>query len=174
MSSILLGSKGNRSMWAAAASELAAKVLSLVPDATFQSDGEAMTSAQFEAKLQAYVTAVQTTNSVRAQLHDAIVAEDNLLAAIKAATHGFFSYVIAQYGEASTTFSALGFTVKKLAKKTAAVTAAAVEKSLATRAERHTLGKRQKASIHGTAATPPASTATPPAPTADKPGPTKA
>jgi hypothetical protein len=167
MSSILLATKVTRAILAAAATEFAAKVRSLLPDATFMSNGEPMTTAQMATQADTFVTATQATNSGRASLHELVVAEDDALATFQGSVRSFLNYIIAQYGEPSTMFGALGFTAKKATHKTAASKALAVEKSLATRAERHTLGKRQKESIHGTVPTP--------APTTpDKPGPTKA
>ena len=55
----------------------------------------------------------------------------------------------AAYGESSKAFAAFGFSARKQATKSAETKAAAVEKLRATRALRHTLGSRQKASLHG-------------------------
>jgi len=69
------------------------------------------------------------------------------------------SYVVATFGEASTTFTDFGFTPRKVTTPTAETKAEAVQKRLATRDARHTMGPRQKAKITG--ATTPAVNAPP-------------
>jgi len=59
------------------------------------------------------------------------------------------NHVSALYGEASTEFAAFGFAPKVVTKVAVAKKAAAVKKSEATRAARHTMGKRQKEEITG-------------------------
>jgi len=74
------------------------------------------------------------------------------------------NHVSALYGETSTEFAAFGFAPKVVTKVDVATKAAAVEKREATRAARHTMGKRQKEEITGEtspAATAPTTPATP-------------
>jgi hypothetical protein len=151
MSSILLSARVNRSILVAAASELAAKLLSLLPTASFVVNGAPMTSAQMQSELLAYVAAVQATNSARVQAKNMEVAEKNALVLVKAATRALYAYVVAQFGVASTVFSGLGFTVNKVGRKSAATKAEAVLKGKATREARDTGGKREKEDIHGAA-----------------------
>jgi hypothetical protein len=156
MSSIFLGTRLSRAVYAAAATEFAAKVESLLPGATIVGNGVKRTAAQVEAVALAYVAAVQATNTARANLHSLVAAEAAALATLKDAVRSVLAFVVSSFGEGSSVFSGLGFTVKKLAKKTAAAKALAVVKGKATREERHTMGKRQKAGIHGTVSSPPA------------------
>jgi hypothetical protein len=57
---------------------------------------------------------------------------------------------VATLGPTSQTLSQFGFEPRKPRKRTAVAKAAAAQKSRATRAERHTMGPRQKAAIRGT------------------------
>jgi hypothetical protein len=54
------------------------------------------------------------------------------------------------FGKASPVLGDFGYTTKTAQKPSAAIKAVAVEKRAATRAARHTQGKRQKAKITGT------------------------
>ncbi len=68
----------------------------------------------------------------------------------------------AEFGKASVTVEDFGMSPLKPAARSLGSRVEAVAKSLATRVERHTLGKRQKAAVHGTA--PPKPAAKPPEP----------
>jgi hypothetical protein len=60
------------------------------------------------------------------------------------------TYLVATLGAGSQTLVHFGFEPRKPPKRTVRAKAAAAVKSRATRAERHTIGPRQKAAIHGT------------------------
>jgi hypothetical protein len=163
MSNVILSGKGNRASLVAEATELAAKIESELPGAVFVVKGVKLTLAQAKAKLLGYVTAVQSTNTGRAALHNLVGAEDGALDDARDVTRAIQSFVISNYGEDAAQLTALNLVAKKPGTKTVAVKAEAIAKGKATREVRHTLGPRQKESLHGTV--PP-----PPAPTADKPG----
>ena len=107
------------------------------------------------AKLfQELVDAINAATAARTAAHDALVAErakskavDPVLAALK-------SYLLSVYSDAAT-LADFGLTPRKPRRaRTQAEGAATAAKRRATRVARHTLGKRQKAAIHGAAASP--------------------
>jgi hypothetical protein len=59
------------------------------------------------------------------------------------------SYVYGAYGKENPVVAEFGFPIVKAAFKSALVKAGAAIKSTATRVARHTMGKKEKASIHG-------------------------
>ncbi|MGH7283652.1 MAG: hypothetical protein ACRELY_19165 [Polyangiaceae bacterium] len=112
-------------------------------------------SAAFQSEIDTSDTVDQLAlklSAARQAQHDAQARSQSITAAIKA-------LVISQYGDASPVLAEFGFSPRKVATKTVAEKMLVVEKSLATRAARHTMGSKQKASIHGDvnapAATPP-------------------
>lgn len=123
-------------------------------------NGKVMSATQIVALVQSHLDAATHVANLRAQLKSSIQSEDELHATIKAAVNCIRSYVAAMYGERSTQYASLGFDPRKEAQKTAKSKAQAVDKSLATRAARHTMGKKQRGDIFGEVpATPSASPA---------------
>jgi hypothetical protein len=112
-------------------------------------NGEIMTTAQLVAVFQGHLDSITKVTALRAQLKAAIQSEDTLRASAKSATICLRNYVAAAYGDASTQYASLGFTMRKLAQKSAEKKALAVEKLRATREARHTMGKVQKSKITG-------------------------
>jgi hypothetical protein len=81
---------------------------------------------------------------------------------------GLKTLIVMTYGtKAANVLEDFGFPPAKQPKKAAKVKAVAVDKSLATRAARHTMGKKQKAKIKGVVTAPEA----PPSPPAPAPAP---
>ena len=112
-------------------------------------NGKIMTVPQVVALIQSHLDATAHVASLRAQLKAAIQNEDTLHATVKAAVICIRGYVAAAYGEQSTQYASLGFAPRKPAQKSAKTKAQAVDKLLATRAARHTMGKQQRAKIFG-------------------------
>jgi hypothetical protein len=125
--------------------------------------GKVMTAAQIVALIQSHLDATAHVASLRAQLKAAIQTEDTLHATVKAAVICIRSYVAAAYGEQSSQYASLGFDPRKPAQKSAKTKAQAVDKLLATRAARHTMGKQQRAKIFGEPPATPAESAGAPA-----------
>jgi hypothetical protein len=125
--------------------------------------GKIMTPAQIVALFQSHLDATAHVANLRAQLKAAIQSEDALHATVKAAVVCVRSYVAAAYGERSTQYASLGFEPRKPAQKSAKTKAQAVDKLLATRTARHTMGKQQRAQIFGVLPTTPAESAGAPA-----------
>jgi hypothetical protein len=111
--------------------------------------GTIMTASQTVAVIQSHLDAIAHVANLRAQLKAAIQADHALRATIKAAAICIRGYVAAMYGEQSTEYASLGFEPRKPAQKSAKTKAEAVDKLLATRAARHTMGKQQRAKIFG-------------------------
>jgi hypothetical protein len=108
-----------------------------------------MTASQTVALVQSHLDATARVANLRAQLKAAIQTEDALRVTVKSAVICIRSGVAAAFGEQSTQYASLGFEPRKPAEKSAKTKAEAVEKALATRAARHTMGKRQRAKIIG-------------------------
>jgi hypothetical protein len=123
--------------------------------------GKVMTASQIVALIQSHLDATAHVASLRAQLKSAIQSEDTLHATVKAAVICIRSYVAAAYGEQSTQYASLGFEARKPAQKSAKTKAQAVDKLLATRAARHTMGKKQRGEIFGEVPDSPAAASAP-------------
>jgi hypothetical protein len=102
------------------------------------------------AEIDSYIAQLGTT----AKAHASWLAEvrttrraETQLSTRLAALH---TYLAATLGAASPTLVHFGFEPRKPPKRTVRAKAVVVAKSLATRAQRHTMGPRQKAQIHGT------------------------
>jgi hypothetical protein len=135
----------------------------LVPAGSFVVNGTKFTTAEVVAEAQALVAALKASDVVRKQEHDATVTETGLRSSMKAKASSVRNYVVGTLGATSTQAAALGFEPAPRSTPTAAVKAEAVAKRALTREARHTMGKKQKAAIHGTP-TAAAPTATPAAP----------
>jgi hypothetical protein len=118
-------------------------------DASIPISGKIMTAAQTVAVIQGHLDATAHVANLRAQLKAAIQAEHALRATIKAAAICVRGYVAAAHGEQSEQYASLGFEPRKPAQKSAKTKAQAVDKLLATRAARHTMGTQQRAKIFG-------------------------
>jgi hypothetical protein len=115
--------------------------------------------------LQDLVDAINAAVAARTAAHVAVQAASAKSAAVDPVLTAFKSYLLGVYTDAKT-LADFGLTPRKPRRPlTQEEGAAAAAKRLATRAARHTLGKRQKASIHGTAPEPPPVVTPPPSPT---------
>jgi hypothetical protein len=158
----ILSTTSKRTEVVAALNTLIALLPSL-PEVTLVINGAKVTLADIAAEAKSLLAAMNATDVARKQLHDATVAEMQLRASMKAKATSLRSYIVGLLGASSTQAAALGFEPKPRSTPTVAVKAEAIEKRALTREARHTMGKKQKAAIHGTP-TVAAPTATPAAP----------
>jgi hypothetical protein len=121
-------------------------------------DGVSRTPAEIVRGLQASIDAADATSAANAAFHKAVQAEQAVNADGDALYRGLRSFLITQHKTAPETLGDFGITLASKRVPDAETVAKAVEKRAATRAARHTLGKRQKSAIKGQ--TPPAPVAT--------------
>jgi len=129
-------------------------------------DGVSYTPAEVEKVLQDSIDAADATAAAAAVFHKAVAAERAANAKGDAVYRGLRSFLINQYKTSPDTLADFGITLPTRQVPDAATVAAAVDKRAATRAARHTQGKRQKAGVTGE---PPATAPTPPTTTPAKP-----
>jgi hypothetical protein len=104
-----------------------------------------------------YQTALDTRTVLvqhRTTYEQALVARDDAENARLALDKGLKAWVSSQFGADSQEAFEFGFSSPKVGAKTAETKAQAVQKLLATRQARRTMGKRQKAKIKGTVQAP--------------------
>src|ERR1700722_13873308 len=103
------------------------------------------------AKLtQPVVEASTASAQVNAAYSTQVQVEPNAINQVTTVLRLLKAYVIASFGDAqdaSSKLAAFGYSPRKSTKKTLAVKVEAVDKTLATREARHTLGAKQKAKI---------------------------
>ncbi len=124
-------------------------------------DGVSYAPDDIVKALQGSIDAADATTAVTSLFHKTVDAERAANATADTVYAGLKTYVTSQYRTSPDTMADFGITLPSRQVPDAAATAAAVEKRLATRVARHTMGKRQKASVKGTVTTP----ETAPAPT---------
>ena len=125
-------------------------------------DGVSYAPDDIVKALQGSIDAADATIAITAQFHKTVDAERAANATADAVYAGLKTYVTSQYKTSPDTLADFGITLPSRQVPDAATTAVAVEKRHATRVARHTMGKRQKASVKGTVTTP--ETAAAPAP----------
>jgi hypothetical protein len=116
--------------------------------------GKSMTPQQIVAIFQRHLDAMAALTKQRAQTTAAVQTERAERATAQAAVPYIRNYVAAAFGESSAQYASLGFAPRKPAQKTVESKAQAHVKMLATRKARQTMGKLQKAKIHGVAPAP--------------------
>jgi len=115
--------------------------------------GSTETPTAVKQSLQNMVTAADATQVARGEWIDASQAEKGLRDETIVTLSALKSFVLLKFGDKDTsTLADFGFTARKQAQTSVDTKATAVEKSLATRAARHTMGPRQKAKVKGTVA----------------------
>jgi hypothetical protein len=140
------------------------------PTANLVFDGVPHAPADITKALQAVVDAADATTVATAGFHKAVAAEKAAVDTADPTYRALKAYVVNQYKTSPDVLAGFGFTLPSRQVPSAATVAGAVEKRAATRAARHTLGKRQKANIKGTVSTAPAtSPTTAPAPVSPAP-----
>ena len=123
--------------------------------------GTTYTPAELKAVFQAHNTAIDAASALHKQWSDSVQTMDAAAAKADSLFHLLRGALIAQYGpNANAALEAFGMTAPKpRGPRTVKTKAAALEKNLATRAARHTMGPKQKSKITGASA--PAATSTP-------------
>lgn len=129
---------------------IAAALRAQFPSATLPIRGVAMRSTALAKAFDHATRAEQEVVLARAAYLKAVQACREANAAITPLIEPIRSFVVNTTGEQSAIAAAFGFAPRRVGKMTAEQRSLAVEKSLATRAARHTMGPRQKAAIHGT------------------------
>jgi hypothetical protein len=121
------------------------------------------TSAQVGESLQAIVDLRAAVEDAKAATQAKMVAERARTPALRSLMTAFVAYVRTSYSNSPDVLADFGLKPKKaITPLTVEEKAAAVAKRAATRQARHTMGKNQKAAIHGTVpATAPAPSPTP-------------
>jgi hypothetical protein len=116
-------------------------------------DGTTMTPKDVIATLQAAIDTIDRSTTAEKAFHDAVAAQNAAIAQGNATLSALKMLVKNQLGSTQGDF---GFTTPTRQTPSEATKAAAVAKRAATRAARHTAGKRQKATVKGVVAPAPA------------------
>jgi hypothetical protein len=125
------------------------------------------TPAELVALLQSAVAAITQSSNKKAEYQATVQAERNAIAQVAPVLRYLKSYVITQFGDtqdAAQKLEVFGFTPRKPRSTNVQTKAAAAEKVVATRKARNTMGKKQKAKIHGNTTAQPATGGTAAAP----------
>jgi len=121
------------------------------------------TPAAIVKTLQGSIDAADATAAASAAFHKATAAERDANKTGDALYLGLKTYLINQYALQPDALADFGIEIANRQAPDASTVAAAVVKRADTRTARHTMGKRQKAGVKGTAAPTPAAPASPPA-----------
>ncbi len=116
--------------------------------------GKPMKLAELTAIYQAAIDTRTALVPQRAAFDKALDARDSAEELRQATDKLLKAWVVNEFGADSQEAQEFGFLPPKIRAKSAATKATAVEKVLATRKARHTMGKRQKADIKGTIVAP--------------------
>jgi hypothetical protein len=119
------------------------------PTDIFQMAAGTYTRDELIAEFQSFVTAAQTTKATNQQWRAAIQTERGLELHVRELRSGVSGITQARFGKNGAQNLQFGFDLPKPRTKSAQTKAVAVEKSRATRTERHTLGSVQKKDIKG-------------------------
>jgi hypothetical protein len=113
--------------------------------------GVPFTPTSLIALLQAYANLVTALLAADAQLHDTVLSERAQRKQVLSVLLALERFVSNLLGPSSTKLGDFGFSPKKVGKESVATKAEALKKSEATRVARHTMGKKEKLSITGSA-----------------------
>jgi hypothetical protein len=108
-----------------------------------------MSRADLLAKLQGRLDAANATKAALLAHRQAVEAERASDAVVRPLRAQLKVYLQGRFGKTNTQLQSFGFTPNKVPLKTVLAKATGVAKAAATRVARHTLGKKQKAAIHG-------------------------
>ncbi len=144
------------------------KHFSNVPSVTL--GGVSYPMADLKRLIQGDLDTIDATAQAKADYRAKVQVERDTDAQVNPTLRLLKAYVIAYFGDSQDAAAALddfGYSPRKTPKKSVETKAQAIQKTEATREARHTLGRKQKARIKGTAATsapatPPAAPALPP------------
>ncbi len=132
-----------------------AALAKLAPDASVPIAGKPVASKDLQAQLQAHVDTMNSVNDAHAKFSQLVGLDKSSREDLAPVLAAIRSYAAGTFGETSPEFSSFGFAPKKVAHRTVESKAEAAEKLRATRVARHTMGKRQRAAIHGVVPTTP-------------------
>jgi hypothetical protein len=111
--------------------------------------GVTYTLAEAIAKIDGFLQTINDTTTAKNSYHTAVTTEKTYNVAARAFRTQMQGYVVARYGKDSPKLAEFSFTPSKPKKTTTAIKAIAVAKVKATRAARHTMGKKQKLKVTG-------------------------
>ncbi len=118
--------------------------------------------ADFATRWQAYIAAEDAADVAKAAWLGKVDAAKQLAATVAPEVIAAHSFVRSVFGTASPALADFGMTARRVTdNRTVAEKTQAVEKALATRQVRHTMGPKQKAAIHGSVPAAPAAPALP-------------
>ena len=112
-------------------------------------NGQEYAPKDIQAVLQDVADAEDNVDQLRLKLEAAVKAQNASQARAQMVASSLKGYVISHYGDTSPVLAEFGFSARKVAVKSVAEKMLVVQKQLATRAARHTMGSQQKSSIHG-------------------------
>jgi hypothetical protein len=142
---IIRGRRSSRQKIVSAERLLLVHLLSVVPNATLLVGRKRVTIQEIAAQVGAHMDAARATDEARARLADLVIAEEEARVVSCAAVTALRAYARVVFGDTSLQCSTLGFAPQKKVVKSVATKAVAATRSAATRKQRNTLGKRQKA-----------------------------
>jgi hypothetical protein len=126
-----------------------AAIAKLAPDAVFPVGGKLVASKDLQAQIQANVDRQKELVETRAKARQLLVlVESERVESTKVLT-AVRQYAAGAFGEASAEFASFGFKERKAPQQKPASRVEAAAKMRATRLARHTMGRRQRAAIHG-------------------------
>jgi len=134
-------------------------------------EGKSYTTADLLAVLQARLDAADAALSTRATWQNAVKADYDERAKTKGFLSGLRQTLLVAFAGSVDTLADFGLVGRKPRVISPEKKVAAAEKAKATRAARHTMGKKQKAQIKGEPAQPAPATPTPASPVAPAPAP---
>jgi len=131
--------------------------------------GATMQTKDIITNLQALIASAGSVQSTRATWQSAVKTDRDERAKLKTFVSGLKQALLVAFAGSIDTLADFGLTARKVPVRTPEQKTAAAAKAKATRAARHTAGKKQKAAIKGTVpttapATPPAAPSPAPAP----------
>ena len=142
----------NKVTLAKRALDLVAGTLKHTPNGSFTIGSESFTAANLVQLLQGLADAIAKVDATKAAWQDALSSMDEEHAKVDPVLRGYQTLLLATYGNAPATLADYGLAPRKgPTPPSADEKAAAVAKRAATRAARHTMGKKQKAEIKGAA-----------------------
>jgi hypothetical protein len=121
----------------------------LLPEGNVPIAGKVLASKALRAQIQAHVDTMKAATDARARFVQLVLLDHAQRADMKQLLAGIRNHAEALYGELSPEFASFGFKPRKTPQRTVESKQQAAEKLRATRAARHTMGKRQRAAIHG-------------------------
>jgi hypothetical protein len=111
--------------------------------------GSTYTPADLVKLVQSRIDSASGSATAKANWHSTVVDHTTLNSKLTPVLRGLRRYVIDVFGEVSPVLADFGFASPKRATRTPEQKAAAAAKAKATRAARHTMGKKQKKSVKG-------------------------